>query len=558
MLRFAVACVAAGLVTLVPAGAAHAAGTPGTFAASAKKKAPAAKCPAGTTPVVTKRGRKPVVKRDKRGRLRCTAVKRSAVPAPAQTPTGQVGQVADVLESAADINPKVFKKVSRLIGSRRSDRLLKLGLVAWRETAGAAHAHASESETKSFAYGGADGKTSFALERVQGEQSGFTATASAEMKVARADLEKFSDTLKDNLPADVTGATAKVDVSFEDVATTCPDDKGAVPGKLRGKGSISVTVERSGGAPPIEVKISADVNTTYTAHVGADGKVDAINGLDVQTTFQASGGGKSTETYRGRVAGSGFGREGLLDAPTGQADAAIQRDWSHVDQNSGGVFGPHGSWRYGRGFPISDLRTVDNLKAMAATSIATSISTLAALEYLRKVTLDRIDTSACAYKVLVDLTSLFKSATHDASGQLKLSVDVRAVPGSAGHWTGSAPAQYTDVTFTPHIECPYVAIVNTPGTFKVDVKRLASGNLEVTWAADPSASASVDCPPDDSDPPYDPPPQPGQPGPALVGATPTTYELPPGGGAQAIGGGIDGGGGDGYFDSGSLVVSPSQ
>src|SRR4051794_17103378 len=114
MLRFTVACVTAGLVTLVPAGAAHAAGIPGTFAVSAKKKkAPAAKCPAGTTPVVAKRGRKPVVKRDKRGRLQCTALKRSAVPAPAQTPTRQVGQVADVLASAADINPKAFKKLNR-------------------------------------------------------------------------------------------------------------------------------------------------------------------------------------------------------------------------------------------------------------------------------------------------------------------------------------------------------------------------------------------------------------------------------------------------------------
>jgi hypothetical protein len=560
MLRFAVACVTAGLV--IPAGAAHAAhaaGIPGTFAVSAKKKkkAPAAKCPAGTTPVVVKRGHKPVVKRDKRGRLRCRALKRSAVPAPAQTPMRQVGQVADVLESAADINPKAFKKLNRLIGSRRSDRLLNLGLVAWRETAGAARAHASESETKSFSYGGADGKTSFSLERIQGAQSGFAAAASAEMKISRADLEKLSTTLKDNLPADVTGATAKVAVSFEDVATTCPDDKGAVPGKLRGKGSLSVTVERSGGAPPIEVKISADVNATYTAHVGADGKVDAINGLDVQTTFQAGDSRSSTETYRGRIVGSGFGRQGLLDAPSGTTDAAIQRDWSHVDPNSGGVFGPHGSWRYGRGFPISDLRTVDNLKAMVATNIATTISTLAALEYLRKVTLDRIDTSACAYQVLVDMTSLFKSATHDASGQLKLSVDVRAVPGSADHWTGSAPAQYADVVFTPHIECPYVAIVNTPGTFKVDIKRLASGNLEVSWTADPTTSASVDCPPT-GEPPYDPPPQPGQPGPSTVGATPTTFELPASGGSQAIGGGIDGGGGDGYFDSGTLVVSPSR
>src|SRR3954470_17031376 len=284
------------------------------------------------------------------------------------------------------------------------------------------------------------------------------------MKVSRADLEKFSDTLKDNMPADVTGATAKVEVSFEDVATTCPDDKGAVPGKLRGKGSISVTVERSGGAPPLEVKISADVNTTYTAHVGADGKADAINGLDVQTTFQASGGGRSTETYRGRVAGSGFGREGLLDAPAGKADGAIQRDGSHVDQNSGGVFGPHGSWRYGQGFPISDLRTVDNLKAMAATSIATSVLTLASLEYLRKVTLDRIDKSPCGFFVLTELSTATYAATHNAFGKLRLAVDAKAVPGSPNHWTASAPIEFTDVSFSPLTECVFHTIVNKPGT----------------------------------------------------------------------------------------------
>jgi hypothetical protein len=546
-----------GLLLVAMATLAVPAAAQATSVADAKKKAPAATCPAGTTPVVTKRGRKPVLKRDKRGRVRCTAVKRSAVPAPAPSPTRQVGQVADMLESVADINPKAFTRVSRLIGSRRSDRLLKLGLVAWRDTAGAARAHASENETKSFSYGGADGKASFGLERVEGEQSGFKASASAEMKVTRADLEKFSSDLKDKLPADVTGATAKVDVSFSDVAATCPDDKGAVPGELHGAGSITVTVERSDGAP-IEVKLRADVDTTYTAQVGADGKVSAINGVDVKTTFQTGGSGNSTETYRGRMAGSGFGREGILGAPPGGSDAAIQRDVNHIDPNSGGVFGPHGSWRYGRGFPVSDLRTLDNVKAMVATNIATSVLTLASLEYLRKVTLDRIDKSPCGYLVLVDLASRFNSATHQAFGKLYFSVDARAVPGSANHWTGSAPAQFTDVTFTPHIECAYEPIVNTPGTFTVDIKLLPSGNLEVMWSADPSATASVDCPPDDGDPPYDPPPQPGQPGPSLVGATPTTYELPASGGLQVIGGGVDGGGGDGYFDSGSLLVSRNR
>jgi hypothetical protein len=100
--------------------------------------------------------------------------------------------------------------------------------------------------------------------------------------------------------------------------------------------------------------------------------------------------------------------------------------------------------------------------------------------------------------------------------------------------------------------------VNTPGTFRIDIELLPSGNISVTWSADPSASASIDCPPDDSDPPHDPPPIPGMVGPSLLGATPATYELPADGGVQVIAGGVDGGGGDGFFPSGSLLVSRNK
>ncbi len=520
--------------------------------AAPKRKPAAAACPAGTTPIVTKRGGKPVLKRNRRGRLRCRAVKRSNLRAPAKTPTRQIGQVADALDSVADIDPKAFKRLERAIGRRRADRLLKLGLMAWRKTAGAAAA-----ETKTFSSGGAEGKATFGVEKVEGDRSGFRATASAEMKVSRADIAKFSDDLKDKLPADVTGAGAKVDVSFEDVAATCPTDKGAVPGRLRGKGSITVTVERSGG-PPIEVKLSADVNTTYTAEVGADGQVSAINGVEVQTTFQIGGSGRSTETYRGRIVGTGFGKDGILGAPAGKSGAAIERDVGHMDADSGGVFGPHGSWRYGRGFPVSDLRTLDNVKAMAATSIATQVLTLASLEYLRKVTLDRIEKSACGYSVLVEINSRTVTATHDAFGRLAFTVVARAVPGSATRWTGTAPALFADLSFTAKSECLLHTPVNTAGTFKVDLELLPSGNLKVTWSADPSPSASIDCPPDSSEPPYDPPPIPGMPGPSLLGVTPTTFELPGSGGLQVIGGGIDAGGGEGFFPSGSLLVSRTR
>jgi hypothetical protein len=524
-------------------------------ASAAKKRKPAAaQCPAGTTPIVTKRGRKAVLKRDRRGRLRCRDVKRSSLRRPAKTPTMQIGQVADVLDSVADINPKAFTRLERALGRRRADHLMKIALTAWRKTAGAAGA---ASETETFSAGGADGKATFNLEKVEGDRSGFRATASAEMKATREDVMKFGSELKDKLPADVTGARAKVDVSFEDLAASCPNEKGAVPGKLRGKGTITVTVERSGG-PPIDVKLSADVNTTYTAEVGADGKVSSINDVDVQTTFQTGGSGKSTETYRGRVSGSGFGTDGILDAPSGGTGAAIERDVGHLDPNSGGVFGPHGSWRYGRGFPTSDLRTVDNVKAMAATSIATNVLTLAALEYLRKVTLERIEKSPCGYTVEVDIASRTVTAAYEAVGTLKFSVVTRAVPGSATRWTGTAPALFADLSFTAKSECVMHTPVNTAGTFTVDLERLPSGNLKVTWSAFPETSASIDCPPDGSDPPYDPPPIPGMTGPSLLGVTPTTFELPASGGAQVISGGIDAGGGDGFFDSGSLLVSPKS
>ena len=294
-------------------------------ASAAKKRKPTAKaCPAGSTPIVVKKGRK--------------AGAQARQPRPAALQIGQSPRACG------------HRRTRRAAGrsGRGRARARPPTSIRRRSEAQARHRHAPNgppAEARShglakdgrsgirrrsrprvgrrdqdFSEGAPDGKASFGVEKVEGDRSGFRATASAEMKVSRADIEKFSTDLKDKLPADVTGASAKVDVSFEDVATTCPDDKGAVPGKLRGKGSITVTVERSGG-PPIEVKLSAEVDTTYTAQIGADGKVSAINGVEVQTTFQTGGSGKSTETYRGRVVGTGFGKDGILDAPTGKVGA---------------------------------------------------------------------------------------------------------------------------------------------------------------------------------------------------------------------------------------------
>lgn len=157
---------------------------------------------------------------------------------------------------------------------------------------------------------------------------------------------------------------------------------------------------------------------------------------------------------------------------------------------------------------------------MAATNIATQLLTVASLEYLRKVTLNRIEKSPCGYFVLVDLTSRTVTASYDAFGKLYFPVDTRPVAGSATRWRGAAEALFTDLSFTAKSECAMHTYVNTPGTFTIDIELLPSGNISVTWSADPSASASIDCPPDDSDPPHDPPPIPGMVGPSLLGATP--------------------------------------
>jgi hypothetical protein len=132
------------------------------------------------------------------------------------------------------------------------------------------------------------------------------------------------------------------------------------------------------------------------------------------------------------------------------------------------------------------------------------------------------------------------------------------VAGSTTHWRGSAPALFADLAFTAKSECVMHTPVNIPGTFTADIERVPSGNIKVTWSADPSSSASIDCPPDDSEPPYDPPPVAGMPGPSLLGATPASFELPENGGLQRIAGGIDGGGGDGFYPAGSLLVSRNK
>ena len=193
---------------------------------------------------------------------------------------------------------------------------------------------------------------------------------------------------------------------------------------------------------------------------------------------------------------------------------------------------------------------------MAATSIATNVLALASLEYLRKVTLDRIEKSPCGFTVYVDINEPHDhcaiSVVRDAQVLRSHESRARKHDTLEGHRAGAVRG--------PRVHRPERVRACTrpstpPGPFRSRLERLPSGNLKVTWSANPETSASIDCPPDDSEPPYDPPPVPGMPGPSLLAVDPTTFELPASGGLQVIGGGIDAGGGDGVFHSGSLLVS---
>jgi hypothetical protein len=534
---------AVALLAALPAGA-DAAATP---AGKAAKK----RCPGGTAPVVRKRGHRVVAKRDRRGHLRCRTITAGRPPAPSAAPLAQAAGVAGALRQALAIDPGDLRRVERAIGRRRAKRLLAITLDSWRPSAGASIARAAQApgeQTQTFApRDGMQGSASFGIEKASGANSGFSASVTASVTATRAGAAKLSSAAADKLPPDVKGARGELSIRFEDLVAACASASGARSGRVKANGKVKLTIEREGG-PPVELELEADIEATYTAKADDTGQITKIDDLDVKTTFRSAASGEATQTYRGRRLGTGFGREAILDAP--DIGPAIERDFGHVDVNAGGVFGPKGSWNFERGIGLNDLRTVDNVKAMLATAVATNLLTLAALEYLRKVALPRAEKEPCGYTVSLTVTGQGTFATHDASG--RLAITVPAAPAGTGKWTGTAPSAWESLAFTSKTECPYVSPVSG-GMFTVNLELTDAGSLHVTWTTDAGggmSTASVDCPPDGEN---DPPPIPGQPGPALAGAGPMSFELPAEGGSQPITGGFQDGG-HGFFNDGVLTV----
>ena len=158
-----------------------------------------------------------------------------------------------------------------------------------------------------------------------------------------------------------------------------------------------------------------------------------------------------------------------------------------------------------------------------------------------------------SYQVTLGLTTDAAFATHTASGTLNatlIATPPAAGAGSPARFTATGPLGYQNLVFSSLIPpCTYENPVSVDGSWTVTIETTPSGLLSVTWGGGGTGlrtTASVACP--------DAPAIPGQPGPALIQPAPTTFELPPEGGQQAIAGGLQSGG-DGFTNSGTITVT---
>jgi hypothetical protein len=362
---------------------------------AAEKQATRKSCPPGLLPVIKGKGKKAKVVRDRSGRLKCVVPARpsaKALPRPAApTSTAQLGVVADELESVLTVQPDALKAVERKVGPKRAEKMLSIALDSWRRRAVAAavadapRAHAAETKTETYApVAGAEVKFAGEFTPVDdGSTAGYRGKASVEGEFTRDGLQAIADKADVKLPPGIDKGMFKLELEFADLPRVCPDASGKVKGTLKAGGRITLAV---GGA---SVTVAAKIDASYALQVGDDARWKTIEDVDVKTELSIGGTGRSTETWRGRRVGSGFGAEGILDSKDGAA--AFVRDWGHIDPDQGGVFGPRGGVNLATGKgTLLDVHSIDNFKKMMATNYATQLITLAAVEYVRKVAADRV------------------------------------------------------------------------------------------------------------------------------------------------------------------------
>jgi hypothetical protein len=357
--------------------------------AATKGKATKKSCPPGLLPVL--KGKKVV--RDRQGRLKCAVPQRpaaKALPRPlAPTPTAQLGVVADDLASVLTVQPDALQRLERKIGAKRAKKMLAIALDSWRRRAvvarAGARAHAAETRSDTYApVAGAEVKFTGQFDTVDdGTTAGYKATASVEGTFSREAIQGLADKVDVKLPPGVDAGKFNLELEFADLPRACPDATGKVKGTLKAGGRITLSVA---GA---SVTLAAKVEASYALQVGDDARWKTIEDADVKTELSVGGSGRSTETWRGRRVGGGFGTDGILGAK--DVGGALVRDLGHIDPDQGGVFGPHGGVNLATGKgTLLDVKSIDNFKKMMATNVATQIAMLAVVEYVRKVAADRV------------------------------------------------------------------------------------------------------------------------------------------------------------------------
>lgn len=177
------------------------------------------------------------------------------------------------------------------------------------------------------------------------------------------------------------------------------------------------------------------------------------------------------------------------------------------------------------------------------------------METLGKQLADDLCKLSDVFEVTLDVEGEGRFATHSGTGAIHATLRARRSEPGRNVWRASGPLQWAGVSFASKIGCPLVDYVVPAISWSVTILDAGEGQLAVTWTRDGNdgTTASIDCPPDGD---YDPPPIPGMPGTALLDTGPEAFHVPYAGGAQALSG-IVSDGSDGFFDTGSITVTPA-
>jgi len=180
------------------------------------------------------------------------------------------------------------------------------------------------------------------------------------------------------------------------------------------------------------------------------------------------------------------------------------------------------------------------------------------LETLAKRLADDICKLSDVFEVTLDVDGEGRFATHSGTGAIHATLRARRNDPGRHVWRATGPLRWSGVTFATNIaECPMTSFVVPTISWSATILDAGDGQLQVTWARDGNegTTASVDCAPSGPGDP-DPPPIPGMPGTALLNTGPESFLVPYTGGGQALSG-IVAGAGDGFFNTGSITVTPA-